>query len=128
MPLEPGLAASFSHTVGDADTAVAVGSGDLPVLATPTVLALAERATCLAVVDHITDDLTTVGTHVDIDHVAPTAVGVTVRVDVVLEAVDGRRLTFGVRLTDAERAVAYGSVSRVLVTRERFLRTVLGDS
>jgi fluoroacetyl-CoA thioesterase len=127
MPLEPGLAASFTHTVIDSDTAIAVGSGDVPVLGTPTVLALAERATCLAVVDHITADLTTVGTRVELEHLVPTAVGETVRVDVVLEAVDGRRLTFGVRVSDAERAVAHGTISRVLVTRERFLRTLDRD-
>ena len=124
MPLEPGLAASFTHTVTAADTALAVGSGDVPVLGTPTVLALAERATCLAVAEHITADLTTVGTHVELEHVVPTAVGETVRVDVVLESVEGRRLTFGVRLSDDERAVAHGTVSRVLVTRERFLRAL----
>jgi fluoroacetyl-CoA thioesterase len=124
MPLEPGLAASFSHTVTDADTAIAVGSGDVPVLGTPTVLALVERATCLAVADHITGDLTTVGTRVELEHVVPTGVGETVRIDVVLESVEGRRLTFGVRLSDAERAVAHGTISRVLVTRDRFLRTL----
>ncbi|HEU0129543.1 MAG TPA: hotdog domain-containing protein [Mycobacteriales bacterium] len=124
MPLDPGLRASFAHTVTDADTALAHGSGDVPVLATPRVLALAERATCAAVADHITDDLTTVGTRVALDHVAPTPVGATVHVDAVLEAVDGRRLTFGVRVRDDERDVATGTVTRTLVTRDRFLRTV----
>lgn len=126
MPLDPGLAASFAYVVTDADTAVAHGSGDVPVLATPRVVALAERATCAAVADHLTDDLTTVGTRVELDHVAPTPVGATVTVDAVLEGIDGRRLTFGVRVRDAERAVATGTVHRVLVTRERFLRTVTG--
>jgi fluoroacetyl-CoA thioesterase len=124
MPLDPGLRASFSHTVTDADTALALGSGDVPVLATPRVVALAERATCAAVAGHITDDLTTVGTRIALDHVAPTPVGATVHVDAVLEAVDGRRLTFGVRVRDDERNVATGTVTRTLVTRERFLRTV----
>lgn len=124
MPLEPGLAASFSHLVADEDTALALGSGDVPVLATPRVVALAERATCAAVADHLTDDLTTVGTRVEVDHLVPTPVGGTVTVEAVLEGIDGRRLTFGVRVSDAERAVASGTVVRVLVTRERFLRTV----
>lgn len=124
MPLDPGLAASFSYVVTDADTALALGSGDVPVLATPRVVALVERATVAAVAPHITGDLTTVGTRVELDHVLPTPVGDTVTVDAVLEGIDGRRLTFGVRVSDAERAVATGSVIRVLVTRERFLRTV----
>lgn len=126
VPLDPGLAASFSHVVSDADTAVALGSGDVPVLATPRAVALAERATCAAVAAHIPDDMTTVGTRVELDHLAPTPVGATVTVDAVLEAVDGRRLTFGVRVSDAERPVATGTVFRVLVTRERFLRSMGG--
>jgi len=126
VPLEPGLAASFTHVVSDDDTAVALGSGDVPVLATPRVVALAERATVAAVAAHLTDDLTTVGTRVEVDHLVPTPVGGTVTVDAVLEGIDGRRLTFGVRVSDDERAVATGTVTRVLVTRERFLRTVHG--
>lgn len=124
MPLDPGLAASFTHVVGDDDTAVALGSGDVPVLATPRVVALVERATCAAVAAHIPADMTTVGTRVELDHLAPTPAGGSVTVDAVLEGVDGRRLTFGVRVSDEERPVATGTVVRVLVTRERFLRTV----
>ena len=122
MPLDPGLAASFGYVVTAADTAFALGSGDVPVLGTPKVVALAERATCAAVADHLTDDLTTVGTRVEIDHVAPTAVGATVTVDAVLEGIEGRRLTFGVRVREGERPVATGTVTRVLVTRERFVK------
>ena len=123
MPLDPGLAATFTFSVTAADTALALGSGDVPVLATPRVLALAERATCAAVAGHIPDDMTTVGTRVELDHLVPTPVGATVTVDAVLEGIDGRRLTFGVRVRDDERAVATGTVQRTLVTRERFLRT-----
>jgi predicted thioesterase len=124
VPLDPGLAALYSYAVTDADTALAVGSGDVPVLATPRVLALAERVTCAALVDHLTDDLTSVGTYVELDHVLPTPVGATVSIQVVLERVDGRRLTFGVRVTEGEHVVATGTIVRTLVTRERFLRTV----
>ncbi|HEV2890670.1 MAG TPA: hotdog domain-containing protein [Frankiaceae bacterium] len=124
MPLDPGLHASFRYAVTPDDTALAHGSGDVPVLATPRVVALVEKATCAAVAEALTDDLTTVGTRVELDHAAPTPVGGTVTVEAVLEAVDGRRLTFGVRVSDDERAVATGTVTRVLVTRERFLRAV----
>lgn len=124
MPIEPGLAASFDHTVTDDDTAIAFGSGDVPVLATPKVLALAERATVRAVSAHLTDDLTTVGVRAELDHLLPSAIGATVRVDAVLEEVDGRRLKFGVRVSDAERTLAEGTVLRLIVTRERFLRVV----
>jgi predicted thioesterase len=126
MPLDPGLHAAFSYVVTDADTALALGSGDVAVLGTPRVVALVERATCAAVAPHITDDLTTVGTRVALDHLAPTPVTGTVHVDAVLEAVDGRRLTFGVRVRDGVRDVARGTVVRTLVTRERFVETANG--
>jgi predicted thioesterase len=125
MPLEPGLAASFDHTVGADDSAIAFGSGDVPVLATPRLVALAEGATFRAVAGELTDDLTTVGVRVELDHVLPSALGALVHIATVLERIDGRRLTFGVRVTDRERVVAEGTIVRVIVTRERFLR-VLG--
>ncbi len=128
MPLEPGLHAAFSHTVTDDDTAMALGSGDVPVLATPKVLALAEHATTLAVSGHLMDGMTTVGTRVELDHVVPTPVGQSVRVEAVLEEVDGRRLRFGVRVSDAERPVATGTVHRTMVTREKFVRAAHGQS
>lgn len=124
MILEPGLAASFDFVVTDDDTAIAFGSGDVPVLATPKVLALVERATLEAVKGALTDDLTTVGVRAELDHRLPTAVGAKVRVDAVLETIDGRRLTFGVRVTEADRPVAEGTITRVIVTRERFLRVL----
>jgi fluoroacetyl-CoA thioesterase len=126
MPLEPGLAASFDYTVTDNDTALAYGSGDVPVLATPKVLALAERATFRAVFAQLTDDLTSVGVRAELDHLLPVAIGTTVRVDAVLEAVDGRRLTFRVWVSDAERTLAEGAIVRLIVTRARFLRVVGG--
>ena len=121
MGLDPGLHAAFRYAVAPDDTALAHGSGDVPVLATPRVVALVERATCAAVAESLTGDLTTVGTRVELDHLAPTPVGGSVTVEAVLEAVDGRRLTFGVRVSDDERAVATGTVTRVLVTRDRFV-------
>src|SRR5688500_14556732 len=80
VPLGPGLTALFAYAVRDDDTAAAVGSGDVAVLATPRVAALAERATCAAVAGHTTGDLTTVGTRVELDHLVPTPVGATVSV------------------------------------------------
>lgn len=124
MPLEAGLAAAFDHTVGDDDTAIAFGSGDVPVLATPRLVALAEGATFRSVAGDLTDDLTTVGVRVELDHVLPSAVGAVVHIATVLERIDGRRLTFGVRVSDGDRVIAEGTISRVIVTRERFLRVV----
>jgi fluoroacetyl-CoA thioesterase len=122
MTLEPGLEAAFRYTVTRADTAVAVGSGEVPVLATPRVLALAERATVAAVAGVLETGTTTVGTRVELDHLAPSPVGAGLEVQAVLERVAGRRLEFAVRLRDGDRPVASGHVTRVVVDTAAFLR------
>jgi predicted thioesterase len=123
MALVPGLRAAFDHTVADQDTAVALGSGDVPVLATPRVLALAERATVAAVAGAIGPGATTVGVRVELEHLAASVVGATVRVSAELERVDGRVLEFAVELRDGARLAARGHVTRVLVDRDAFLAT-----
>jgi predicted thioesterase len=122
MTLEPGLEAAFRYTVTEADTAAAVGSGDVPVLATPRVLALAERATVAAVAGALAPGATTVGVRVELDHLAASPVGAELEVDAVLERVAGRRLQFAVRLRDAGGPVAGGRVDRVVVDAAAFLR------
>jgi fluoroacetyl-CoA thioesterase len=123
MALVPGLRAAFDHTVADQDTAVALGSGDVPVLATPRVLALAERATVAAVAGAIGPGATTVGVRVELEHLAASVVGATVRVSAELDRVDGRVLEFAVELRDGARLAARGHVTRVLVDRDAFLAT-----
>jgi fluoroacetyl-CoA thioesterase len=123
MALVPGLRAAFDHTVADQDTAVALGSGDVPVLATPRVLALAERATVAAVAGAIGPGATTVGVRVELEHLAASVVGAAVRVSAELERVDGRVLEFAVELRDGARLAARGHVTRVLVDRDAFLAT-----
>jgi fluoroacetyl-CoA thioesterase len=123
MALVPGLRAAFDHTVADQDTAVALGSGDVPVLATPRVLALAERATVAAVAGAIGPGATTVGVRVELEHLAASVVGAAVRVSAELERVDGRVLKFAVELRDGARLAARGRVTRVLVDRDTFLAT-----
>ena len=85
MPVEPGLVATAEMIVGDADTALALRSGDVPVLATPRVVSLAEEATVLAVGDRLEAGTTSVGYRVQLDHLAPTAVGGRVTAEAVLE-------------------------------------------
>src|SRR5919204_6464969 len=92
MTLEPGLEAAFRYTVTGADTAAALGSGEVPVLATPRVLALAERATVAAVAGALEAGATTVGTRVELDHLAASPVGTDLEIDAVLERVAGRRV------------------------------------
>jgi fluoroacetyl-CoA thioesterase len=122
MTLEPGLSAAFRYTVTHADTAVAVGSGEVPVLASPRVLALAEQATVAAVAGALETGATSVGTRVELDHLAPSLVGANLEVEAVLERVAGRRLRFAVRLRDGARPVASGHVIRVVVDTAAFLR------
>jgi fluoroacetyl-CoA thioesterase len=122
MALEPGLEAAFRYTVTEADTAAAVGSGEVPVLATPRALALAERATVEAVAGALEAGATTVGTRVELDHLAPSPVGAGLEVRAVLERVEGRRLQFAVRLADGGRPVARGLVTRVVVDAAAFVR------
>ena len=121
MPPVPGLAASVSLVVADADTAVVLRSGDVAVLATPRVVAMAEEATVAAIVGQLKPDETSVGMRVQLDHLAPSAVGALVRAEATLEKVEGRRLTFTVSINDERGLVAAGKVTRVIVDRERFL-------
>jgi fluoroacetyl-CoA thioesterase len=122
MTIAPGLRAGFSYTVTDADTALAVGSDDVPVLATPRVLALAEQASVAAVAGALRPGATTVGARVELEHLRATPVGATVAVEAVLERVDGRRLEFAVRVADGERLAARGWVIRVVVDRAAFVQ------
>jgi fluoroacetyl-CoA thioesterase len=122
MTLEPGLEATFPYTVTEADTAAAVGSGEVPVLATPRVLALAEQATVAAVAGALAAGATTVGVRVELDHLAPSPVGAELEVHAVLERTAGRRLRFAVHLRDGDRPVASGSITRVVVDAAAFLR------
>ena len=121
MPLEPGLSATVELVVTDADTAETLGTGDVPVLATPRLIRLAEQATVRAVHDELGDGTTTVGYRVQLDHLAPTAVGGRVQAEAMLESVEGRRLTFRVSVSDGHGLVAAGRVTRVVVERARFL-------
>ena len=121
-----GASAQLELTVTDADTAQTVGSGDVPVLATPRVLALAEAATVRALARRLESGTTTVGTRVELSHRAPTPIGRTVLAAAKLAKVDGRRLTFEVVVREGDAVVAHARVERVLVDRQRFLATAFG--
>lgn len=128
MPLKFGLAASVTLRVQEADTALALGSGDVPVLGTPRLVALAEQASVEAVRDEIPDTATTVGYEIQLAHLAPTAVGGQVCAEATLETIEGRRLTFRVSVTDDRGLVAAGRITRVVVERARFIERAHGES
>lgn len=120
--LRLGLAAELEFTVDAADTATAVGSGSVPVLATPRLLAWAEAATVAAVDGVLAESDTSVGSVVQLQHLRGTPVGGTVRVRAELAEVDGRSLRFTVSAADGQgRTVLWGTVTRVVVDRAAFL-------
>jgi fluoroacetyl-CoA thioesterase len=116
----PGRRASIELTVGEADTALAMGSGDVQVLATPRVLALAEQAAVQALGGCLPEDKTSVGAWVELEHLKPTPVGHTVRAEAVLLGVHGRRLEFSVSVLEDDEEVAHLRHRRVVVSRARF--------
>jgi predicted thioesterase len=118
--LAPGLVGKASRDVTQADTAAALGSGDVDVLGTPRVVALCEEATLAAVAGALESGQTTVGTRVELDHLRPSAVGASITARATLTSVDGRRLTFDVEASDADQVIARGVVVRALVDRSRF--------
>ena len=118
--LQPGICGHAELCVTTADTARALGSGELPVLATPAVAALIEKACWQAVAPELEPGKGTVGTRLALAHTAPTPVGMTVRCDCTLTAVDGRRLTFTARVCDAAGEVAHAEHERVVIDNHRF--------
>ena len=120
-----GLAASASLEVTEAESAVALGTGDVPGLATPRLVALCEEACWLAVRDHLGPGRTCVGSRVRFDHLVPVPVGATVTAEAILERVEGRRLVFTVTVAlhcDGRTGlVGAGRLTRVLVDRGVFL-------
>ena len=119
----PGATLAFDVT--PADTARAVGSGDVDVLGTPRLLAWCEAATVAAAASLVGDGGTSVGTRVSLEHVLATPVGGRVTVVADLVAQDGRLLRFRVAATDrAGRLVGTGEVTRVVVDAARFAARV----
>src|SRR5215831_4166022 len=94
MGVAAGQRASVSAVVADADTAIQAGSGDVPVLATPRLLALAEAATVAAISPQLPSGMTSVGTSASLEHRRASLVGAEVVVEAELTEVDGRRLVF----------------------------------
>jgi len=121
VPVEPGLSAHVSLVVDEGDTALALHSGDVPVLATPRLIALCEEAACQAVAGKLGEGSTSVGVRVQFDHLAPVRTGSKIVAEATLEKVEGRRLVFTVTATDPAGLVGAGKVTRVVVGREDFL-------
>ena len=104
--------------------AINVGSGDLPVLATPVMVMLMENAAMKSVADTIADDETTVGAQVSVSHLRPTPLADTVNATATLVEIDGRKLTFRVIAEDSKGLVGEGTHVRYIVNRERFVSKI----
>lgn len=119
--LETGLTYTSRLTVGNENTAIALGSGDMPVLATPAMMALMENAAMLAVASELEDGDTTVGGHIESSHLRPTPVGAEVSATATLEKVEGRKLYFNIIAHQGDVVIGEGTHLRFIVSREKFL-------
>jgi fluoroacetyl-CoA thioesterase len=121
VPIKPGLCAAVELMVTDDDTALAARSGAVAVLSTPRIVALCEEAAMKATAGQLAAEQTSVGMQVQLDHLAPTAVGHTVTAEATIDKMVGRRIIFTVSVHDERGLVAVGRVTRVVVDIERFL-------
>ncbi len=122
--LQTGLTQTSKTTVSEANTAIALGSGDMPVFATPAMMALMENAAMLAVADELPDGSTTVGGHIESSHLKPSPIGAEVSATATLEKVDGRKLYFKVSASQGDTVIGEGTHLRFIVDREKFLSKV----
>ena len=120
--LKEGLTHTSRLTVTDAQTAQVIGSGDLPVLATPAMLALMENAAMLAVANELEEGQTTVGGHISSSHLKPSNVGATVEATATLTKIDRRKLSFHVVAKDNGEVIGEGDHLRFSVDRQRFMQ------
>ncbi len=122
VPTQP-ISASLVFTVTDDDTAAAVGSGTLPVLGTPRLLAWLEAATCAALEPTLAQGSTSVGTRMQVEHLAASPVGAGIEVTASSDYVDGRlhRFTVAGRDIRSGKVIGSGEITRVVVESERFM-------
>lgn len=119
--LETGITGTQSLLVVEAVTARAVGSGGLPVFATPAMIALMEATSMHSVQAHLAPGQGTVGTAIDAKHLATTPVGMTVRCQSTLTGIDRRRLVFSIEVYDERELVGTATHERFIVDDERFM-------
>ncbi len=119
--LNIGLKAEYTVKVEESNTAAVVGSGSLPVFATPALAALAEKTACICLEGHLEEGCTSVGTVLNIKHMAPTPVGMDVSCSCTLTEVDGRRLVFTATVHDAVGTVGEVYHERFIVKAKSFM-------
>ena len=123
--MEKGLTYTSKTVVDESNTAIALGSGDMPVFATPAMMALMENAAMLAVKEHLPEGSTTVGGHIESSHVKPSPIGAEVEATATLDNVDGRKLYFSVVARQGDNIIGEGKHLRFIVDRKRFLSNII---
>ena len=121
MEITVGMKGEVSTVVEREDTAQEVGSGSLLVYATPCMVALMEGAACEAIEEAMDETKTTVGTELNIQHISATPVGLEVRAEAVVTAVDGKVITFEIHAYDEAGEIGKGTHKRVIVPTQKFL-------
>ena len=121
MEITVGMKGEAFTDVERADTAKEVGSGDLLVYATPCMVALMEGAACEAIAEALKETETTVGISLNIEHTSATPVGLEVRAEAVVTAVEGKIITFEVTAFDEIGQIGYGTHKRCIVNSQKFL-------
>ena len=121
MEITVGMKGEVATLAEREDTAKEVGSGSLLVYATPCMVALMEGAACEAIAEAMPDNQTTVGTELNIQHLSATPVGLDVRAEAEVIAVDGKVITFEVKAFDEAGEIGKGTHKRVIVNTQKFL-------
>ena len=121
MEITVGMKGEVAALVEREDTAMEVGSGSLLVYATPCMVALMEGVACEAIQEALSDSQTTVGTELNIQHISATPVGLEVRAEAEVVAVEGKVITFEVKAFDEAGEIGKGTHKRVIVNTQKFL-------
>ena len=122
--IHPGITGESAATVTPALTATHLGSGGVEVFSTPSMVSLMERA-AVAAIDHLLPEgQASVGTALDIRHLAATPLGHAVRAEAEVTAVDGRKVSFTVRAWDEDELIGEGTHTRYVIDVARFLERV----
>jgi fluoroacetyl-CoA thioesterase len=124
LDLPAGMSGSAELVVGEQHTAPRIGSGRIRVLATPVMINLIEAAALAAVEQSLPEDHQSLGTHLDVTHIAATPVGMRVRATAEVMRVEGRTIHFRVRAEDERELIGEGTHERVVVNLERFDKRV----
>ena len=126
MALSLGIKGQAEGLVVHENTAAAVGSGALEVFATPSMLALMEKCALESIQPYLAEGESSVGTHLDVSHLAATPLGHTVRAESELIEIDRRRLLFRVAAYDGDKLIGEGTHERFVVDSEKFIKKALG--